>query len=427
MTQYCRQSWPSVIFPLQKCNNYGMYFPTLPQFQSKSEDTSTLWIISALLTRIEPLWQRVSKFELRQSNWKGWMLMWLSKKCFNSTRRSEKTDPFQMKFVSTITRLLEKIPSNNNRCLEEVFCPLYQTLCIKTLDELTDGIDSERFDIIIVENYVHTDGLEDPFSDTINISNDTYELRCVASIEYKDGVKYDAEIFSRHGKMHDKWWYQNRKDSLCIQSSTPPRLKIGARTIACYIKMKDSDFNSLNSEFLKYIGGQSHVVCSIHNMPLITSINRKMKCNCGRNEHFSCPILNCTTCICKRCTDEKDIQETHRISMSLSNGATIVEELEIDANEDILIEPFDEETDPFREENINDSIGNLSESDLLSNDHYDNFVTESEDPHVPNEENDEDANDFSFDSLPSTNAGEFLFDVEEEIPKKVYILVVMLF
>ena len=85
-----------------------------------------------------------------------------------------------------------------------------------------------------------------------------------------------------------------------------------------------------------------------------------MKCNCGRNEHFSCPILNCITCICKRYTDEKDIQETHRISVSLSNSATIVEELEIDANEDILIEPFDEETDPFREDNIDDSIGNLS-------------------------------------------------------------------
>ena len=52
MTQYCRQSWPSIIFPLQKCNNYGMHFPTLPKFQSRSEDTSTLWIISALLTRI---------------------------------------------------------------------------------------------------------------------------------------------------------------------------------------------------------------------------------------------------------------------------------------------------------------------------------------------------------------------------------------
>ena len=81
MTQYCRQSWPSVIFPLQKCNNYGMHFPTLPKFQSKSEDTSTLWIISTLLARIEPLWQRVRIFELRQSNWKVLMLMWLSKMC----------------------------------------------------------------------------------------------------------------------------------------------------------------------------------------------------------------------------------------------------------------------------------------------------------------------------------------------------------
>ena len=113
--------------------------------------------------------------------------------------------------------------------------------------------------------------------------------------------------------------------------------------------------------------------------------------------------------------------------MSLSNNATVVEELEIDANEGILIEPFDEETDPFCEEDIDDSIGNLSESDLLSNNRYDNFVTESENPHVPNEENDEDANDCSFDLFPSTNTEEFCLMLKKKHPTKVCILVVVLF
>ena len=67
------------------------------------------------------------------------------------------------------------------------------------------------------------------------MNNATYELRCIASIEYKDGIKYDAEVFSCNGNTHNKWWDQNRNNSLCTQSLTPPRLKTSAQTIVCYI------------------------------------------------------------------------------------------------------------------------------------------------------------------------------------------------
>ena len=104
-------------------------------------------------------------------------------------------------------------------------------------------------------------------------------------------------------------------------------MNASARSIACYVKIKDSDILSLNSEFLKCIGGQSHTFCSAHNMPLIISTDRKMKCSCGRKEHFSCPFLSCTTCICKRCTNEKDIEEIHHIFMPPRNDGIVIEEL----------------------------------------------------------------------------------------------------
>ena len=108
--------------------------------------------------------------------------------------------------------------------------------------------------------------------------------------------------------------------------------------------------------------------------------------------------------------------------MPPSNNVIVIEELESDTNEDISVEPFGEETNPFREEDIDNSIGNILDSELLSNDHYDNFVTGSNNPHVPNEESDEDANDLSFDLLPSTNAGDFVLEVKEETPQKdVYV------
>ena len=87
------------------------------------------------------------------------------------------------------------------------------------------------------------------------MNNDKYEIHSIASIEYKDGIKYDTEFFSCHGNTHDKWWYQNHNESLCTQSLNPTRLKTSARTISCYIQIKDSDISSLKSEFPKYIAG----------------------------------------------------------------------------------------------------------------------------------------------------------------------------
>ena len=53
-----------------------------------------------------------------------------------------------------------------------------------------------------------------------------------------------------------------------------------------HVKIKDPDISSLNYEFLTYIGGQSHIFCSTHDIPLIISADRKMKCNYGKNEHY---------------------------------------------------------------------------------------------------------------------------------------------
>ena len=110
-----------------------------------------------------------------------------------------------------------------------------------------------RCDIIIIENHRYKNRLEDPFINVISIDDIKYELRSIASIEYKDGVKYTSDIYSCRGNKQSSWWYQKR-NSRSIQSRTRPRLKHGVRTIATYDQLQKSDVNSLNSEFTKYIG-----------------------------------------------------------------------------------------------------------------------------------------------------------------------------
>ena len=91
---YCRRSWLPIITPLQKCDTYGSDFVSIPVLRNATEDTSLLWIIVSLMTRIETIWQMIGKCELRQSKWHGWLLMWVTNKCFpNVSRRSEKNRP----------------------------------------------------------------------------------------------------------------------------------------------------------------------------------------------------------------------------------------------------------------------------------------------------------------------------------------------
>ena len=51
MIQYIHNVWSPSLYLIQNCDEYGFPFRTIPPFDSKDEDTSILWIISALFTR----------------------------------------------------------------------------------------------------------------------------------------------------------------------------------------------------------------------------------------------------------------------------------------------------------------------------------------------------------------------------------------
>ena len=195
-----------------------------------------------------------------------------------------------------------------------------------------------------------------------------------------------------------------------------PEIKVNDydRIIAVYVKKKIIDIQSLNFEYLKYIGGQNHIHCKTHSMPLIYSHNRNRKCNCGRKETFSCASLNCTTCICQRCVNQLDATSIHQIEMDDDNNQS--ENESDDTDDDQLLEPTSDynEEDLYEHEELNDdelSIQNNVErdGDILERDDFDEFVTSGDPPDIdedfPNE-----------DIIPTSNAGDYPFEIEEEIP-----------
>ena len=63
-----------------------------------------------MLVCVKELWSRTDKCEMVVSKWHGWVLAYLTRKCFPGvTIKSDSNNPMQPKFVSSIPKLLEKL------------------------------------------------------------------------------------------------------------------------------------------------------------------------------------------------------------------------------------------------------------------------------------------------------------------------------
>ena len=87
----------------------------------------------------------------------------------------------------------------------------------------------------------------------------------------------------------------------------------------------------MRNDFLRYMGGQSHVICATHNLPLIVSSNIKEPRMCNYTQHvstknksrdkisFVCPDLRCKVGICKICFERFDKHVFSDLSMNCAD------------------------------------------------------------------------------------------------------------
>ena len=406
VTQYCRKSFASVLFPVQKCNKYGVPFPPLNSL-SRSPTVSTLglWVISAMLSRVELLWQNVSKVSLRQSQWHGWILMWLTKKLFNHVKcRPEKTDPFKYQFINNIERISNKCRNcYSNGSFRDAFAEVGGTLFFEDPEELEHLFEEEEHNVLIREcDEINFDQVEMNFTTDNDIE---FELCCGISYYEIDELNYSSEVFSRHGGQHCNWFYQHRNDYYCREWVDNPSFRENGKRIFIYCRKVSQKMEDVNRELMKYIGGQTHIVCDVHKIPLITMFNRVKKCECGKSEHFACADPKCRTCICKRCANQLDSNIINKISPPT---------MDLDAGFVTDDESSDEESEQS-DQSDDDSVPSIDVNDM---DDYmitgggmiDGEDEMSDDESEATEGDDDEENFF----IPTTDAGEMAFQVESD-------------
>ena len=85
---------------------------------------------------------------------------------------------------------------------------------------------------------------------------------------------FDGILYRCHeGKHFSGWCCQNRYDNLSTQKEFPIFEDSKPYTFK-YIKRLKVDITSLGGEYLAYIGGQNHILCSVHGLPLINSTEK---------------------------------------------------------------------------------------------------------------------------------------------------------
>ena len=281
--------------------------------------------------------------------------------------------------------------------------------------------------------------------------------RCISHTWFTGEDKWNSEVFSRHGKCHSSWWHQERRHHIrChLNSLSNSYFKEGHGYTLAYVKLEITDVESINDEYLTYLGGKSHVKCGVHKFSFIISMDKKNKCQCGKYEFYCCPDLKCSQCICKLCFNALDTNICTFINIGENEDNTNTDDIDNDTNDDIdsdddLQEPYEDqnfndgeyllhnnndlssdidesngydEDDNLEEDNFNQDLRNQMlpqrESDLLlERDDIDNYVTSSLDPDLPAIDEEDDNLQEINGQIDYTNAGEYVLNVREDNQNK---------
>ena len=478
--------WPSILYPCQKMNTHGATFISVPSFSSSSRSVSSpklclCWSLSSLLLSCQELWTIISSQPMKTSLWYGWLLVYVTRNSTNLAkgRHANKKEVFKyFKYINTIEKLAEKI---NIETLDDAFSGIAQIFYANLIELMENDIGNDvshyidtilplnmidDVQILIVDSfYVNIDG---EITNEILIHGEVpFELRVVSMthINPTSERSWTAEVYARHGKYHSSWWYQGRKNHLrrhVIDSPNSINLKRDVSYILMYVKKNAFNIESAKEDFLKYLGGQSHVKCHIHGYHLVKSYNNNTKCiNCNsQKEYMRCPNIQCEICLCKDCFNnyhensngvhhttidlrdnqpnsdtDTEVSSTNGSCSNNSNGDSDINstrsEVESDDGDYLFNRNQTEDLADDDSENPKDKNDtNLVYEDTMidqleETDNFEDFLMTCSDPDLPSSEQEEDPNndpieeingqlDYSKNLFESTNAGEHAITVEED-------------
>ena len=447
--QLFKPLWPIYLYPCQKMDLYGAPFPVIPTYMAlKATDgglmdtmtTISLWLTSALLTRIQFVWESISQVELNTSQWEGWILTLLSRKCFQliSKKHKSKSDPFKQSECKNALDIYNKFDRSNDMMSSPkvVFEKVKDKILIVEYeaDEYNDIYLNQNLtdshSVVIIYDYDIEENdieLEKSFLDK------EFELRFISSTwQYSATSRgrtrslWDGFIYSRHGgSQHCEWWYFERKDKMPIQFNGTFDFKSQKKVVLAYVKCEETNIKNHKHQFMSYLGGKNNIYCDEHKSPMICSTTRDLKCvKCQRKiEYIKCCTLGCTCCLCKDCSEDYDPSMVTYISQNENQDNEQVDNVSL---EDSTVSNEDNDTEgmftmnEMNQDNFDDSTVSNEDNDTegmvtMNETNQDNFDDDFKDFLISDEDPDMICGDDHeyFPTIPTTNAGEHAFTITD--------------
>eukprot|EP00957_Ditylum_brightwellii_P195122 14867516-Ditylum_brightwellii.AAC.1 len=161
--------------------------------------------------------------------------------------------------------------------------------------------------------------------------------------------------------------------------------------ITAFVKIEDLDMDKLRGAFLRNIGGQTHVQCGVHKLPLIAPTARENKYSgCGRQDHMRCCEFNCDVFLCNRCFNGKQHNAKTLVFLISEEETDEGQGIESDEDDKEDIDPEYEQTVEFAEENENEyTMDGVSNSLDDADDNVDDFIVSSLEPDLELAEDDD--------------------------------------
>ena len=343
--------------------------------ENGKNDTKITWILLYALVCVPLLWAHVCDSVVDSEQWHGFVLSYLARKVLQqSTSSKYDSNPFFVKEHDKrskpegLTELIKICCSKSNdrdiskmspKCFEQIFsneknrdalrvAPLPPFLSADSVINACKCI-SDNCNILIFHKGTNKIDAKSSLPENLHVPEfGQFELRFVATssnairrkrveaktkgvvhtkkrtridgddnVAFTDYATWDGIIFARHGGPIFKGWWAIDYSGKTYGSKRPIQLQRIQGTnwedlqVAIYVKLRPVSLEIFRREYLSYIGGQSAVFCSKHDIPLITSMPKNdLNCcmdgtegqsSCNRKSAYSCAVEDCCSCICSSC------------------------------------------------------------------------------------------------------------------------------
>ena len=190
------------------------------------------------------------------------------------TIRCDRRNPFKKTFTRKLDNLVKKMK------IDFVDTYNFETMSLlfanHTTVKVTDTIPSQNMnyfwshDVLIVVPRIT---IFVPCCENFDYGDCKYKLRHVSMI-WERPRGWNGRTYSRHGSpSYNRWWLCEKNKSLSIKYPHEHLSNIEWSNVhsLVYVKKYSISFERSRKDFMRYIGGQSHVVCHKHKLPLIVT------------------------------------------------------------------------------------------------------------------------------------------------------------